>query len=149
LDSDPDPRRNAGPLSALKLRGPEYVLLTIDSLGDNDPAMVANPDLPVVFIFNESALAKLQLSSRRIGFYLETLKDLSERRELQVYIGDPYLFAQDHQVAVTFAPVPSFKKFKKLAEVHPYPWLRLPHAGSVRSFSSWRQKLDQGVNQNH
>ena len=149
LDSDPDPRRTAGPLSVLKLRDPEYVLLTIDSLGDNDPAMVANPDLPVVFIFNESALAKLQLSSRRIGFYLETLKDLSERRQLQVYLGDPYLFAQDHEVAVTFAPVPSFKKFKKLAEVHPYPWLRLPHAGSVRSFSSWRQKLDQGVNQNH
>jgi deoxyribodipyrimidine photo-lyase len=149
LDSDPDPRRTAGPLSALRMRNPQYVLLTIDSLGDSDPAMVANPDLPVVFIFNESALAKLQLSSRRIGFYLETLKDLSERRELQVYIGDPYLFAQDHEVAVTFAPVPSFKKFKKLAEVHPYPWLRLPHAGSVRSFSSWRQKLEQGVNQNH
>jgi deoxyribodipyrimidine photo-lyase len=149
LDSDPDPRRTAGPLSAIRLRAPKYVLLTIDSLGDNDPAMVANPDLPVVFVFNQAALAKLQLSSRRIGFYLETLKELSERRELQIFLGDPYLFAQENEVAVTFAPVPSFKKFKKLAEVHPYPWLRLPHAGSIRSFSSWRQKLDQGVNQNH
>ena len=149
LDSDPDPRRTAGPLSAIKLRTPDYVLLTIDSLGDSDPALVANPDLPVVFVFNQSALAKLQLSSRRIGFYVETLKDLGERRELQVFLGDPYLFSQDHEVSVTFAPVPSFKKFQKLAEVHPYPWLRLPHSGSVRSFSSWRQKLDQGVNQDH
>jgi deoxyribodipyrimidine photo-lyase len=37
--------------------------------------------------------------------------------------------------------VPSFAKFKNLAEVHPYPWLRLPHAASVRSFSAWRGKL--------
>ncbi|HEY7854456.1 MAG TPA: FAD-binding domain-containing protein [Aquiluna sp.] len=149
MDNDPDPKRTAGPLSVLSLSKPDHVLLTIDSLGDQDRALVANPDLPVVFVFNQAALAKLQLSAKRIGFYLETLKDLSERRELTVYLGDPYLFAQEHDVAVTFAPVPSFKKFKKLAEVHPYPWLRLPHAGSVRSFSSWRQKLDKGVNQNH
>ena len=116
-------------------------MLTIESLGDADPAMVAHPKLPVVFVFNEPALRKLQLSSLRVAFYLETLHDLSQRRDLRVYLGDPYQFAQDHAVAVTFAPVPSFKKFTNLAEVHPYPWLRMPHAGSVRSFSSWRKNL--------
>ena len=40
-----------------------------------------------------------------------------------------------------YAPVPSFNKFANLAEVHPYPWLRKPHAGSVRSFSSWRSQF--------
>jgi deoxyribodipyrimidine photo-lyase len=125
----------------VKNEKPDYVLLTIDSMGDRDPALVANPELPVVFIFNEAALRKLQLSSRRIGFYLQTLQDLSSRRTLQVYLGDPYQFAAENSAAVTFAPVPSFKKFTKLAEVHPYPWLRLPHAGSVRSFSSWRAKV--------
>ena len=114
-------------------------MLTIDSLGNNDPAMVANPDLPVVFVFNEEALRKLQLSSRRIGFYLETLQDLAQRRNLQVYLGDPYQFAKDNSVAVTFAPVPSFKKFTNLAEIHPYPWLQKPHSGSVKSFSAWRK----------
>jgi deoxyribodipyrimidine photo-lyase len=149
LDSDPNPRLTAGPLEPLRVRPAGKVLLTIDSLGDADPALVANPDLGVVFVFNGPALKKLQLSSRRLGFYLQTLQDLSTRKAVEVYLGDPYEFANDQDVAVTFAPVPSFKKFKKLAEVHPYPWLRLPHAGSVRSFSSWRQKLDQGVNQNH
>lgn len=139
LDRDPDPGRTSGPLSPVVNHKPTYVLLTIDSMGDADPALAAHPDLPVVFVFNESALAKLQLSSRRIGFYLETLKDLGERRNLEVLLGDPYSFAQKNPVAVTFAPVPSFHKFENLAEIHPYPWLTTPHAGSVRSFSSWRK----------
>jgi deoxyribodipyrimidine photo-lyase len=144
LDSDPDPQRTAGPLEILRLRKADFVLLTIDSLGDADGALASNPDLPALFIFNKSALGKLQLSSRRIGFYLQTLQDLATRRELKVYLGDPYEFANTNEVAVTFAPVPSFRKFKKLAEVHPYPWLKTPQAGSVRSFTSWRQKIDKG-----
>ena len=143
LDTDPNPEITAGPLTPQINATPKYVLLTIDSLGDNDPALLAHPDLPVVFIFNEPALAKLQLSSKRIAFYIQTLQDLSTRRDLQVYLGDPYQFTEENAVAVTFAPVPSFKKFQNLAEVHPYPWLLRPHSGSVRSFSSWRNKLEK------
>jgi len=142
LDTDPDLKRTTGPTSAIKLRKPKYVLLTIDSLGDDDAALSAHPELPAVFIFNEAALQKLQLSSRRIGFYLQTLKDLGSRRELQVFLGDPVAFTESNDVAVTFAPVPSFRKYKKFAEVHPYPWLRLPMSGSLRSFTAWRQKID-------
>lgn len=140
LDYDPDLSATSGPITPVINSKPEYVLLTIDSLGDADPALVAHPDLPAIFIFNELALRMLQLSSRRIGFYLETLQDLSQRRSVEVFLGDPYLFAAENPVAVTYAPVPSFKKFTNLAEVHPYPWLRKPHSGSVRSFSSWRKK---------
>lgn len=139
LERDLDPENTSGPTAVIKKNSPNYVLLTIDSMGDNDPALVANPDLPVVFVFNEEALRKLQLSARRIGFYLETLQDLAQRRNLQVYLGDPYQFASDNPVAVTFAPVPSFKKFSSLAEIHPYPWLQKPHSGSVKSFSAWRK----------
>jgi deoxyribodipyrimidine photo-lyase len=120
---------------------PAIVLLTVDSLGDADPALVANPDLPVAFVFNEKALAKLQLSAKRIYFYLETLQDLASRRDLTVFLGDPYEFAQQNSVAVTYAPVPSFAKFKDLAQIHPYPWLKSPHPQSIRSFSAWRGKL--------
>lgn len=141
LDSDPNPGLTAGPMAPIELRKPEVVLLTIDSLGDRDAALSANPALPVVFVFNEAALAKLQLSARRIGFYLETLQDLAQRRDLIVYLGDPHEFAQNREVAVTFAPVPSFKKFKRIAQLHPYPWLATPHGSSVRSFTSWRKQL--------
>jgi len=73
------------------------------------------------------------------------LKDLSRRRQLLVYLGDPYLFAQENSVAVTYAPVPSFKKFRNLAAIYPYPWLVKPHSQSVRSFSSWRAKINEKV----
>ena len=141
LEIDPELAATRGPIAPQLNKTAEYVLLTIDSLGDADPALVAHPELPVVFVFNEPALRKLQLSSQRIAFYLQILHDLSTRRDLRVYLGDPYQFAMDHSVAVTFAPVPSFKKYKNLAEVYPYPWLRMPHAGSVKSFSSWRKNF--------
>jgi deoxyribodipyrimidine photo-lyase len=115
--------------------------LTIDSLGDADPALVANPTLPVVFVFNQAALAKLQLSAKRLHFYLETLQDISQRRNLKVYLGDPYQFARETKVAVTYAPVPSFAKFDSIAELHPYPWLRAPHSGNIQSFSAWAKNV--------
>jgi deoxyribodipyrimidine photo-lyase len=141
LTSDPDPQTTAGPSAAVKNRTPEFVLLTVESLGDSDPALVANPDLPGVFVFNETALRKLQLSAKRIYFYLETLQDLAQRRDMHLYLGDPYEFARQNPVAVTYAPVPSFHNFSDLAEIHPYPWLKRPHGQSVKSFSAWRGKL--------
>jgi deoxyribodipyrimidine photo-lyase len=141
LVEDPDINRTSGPISAEKIRKPDAVLLTVDSIGDADPALVAHPDLPVVFVFNVEALRKLQLSSKRIYFYLETLHDLAQRRNLTIYMGDPYEYAATNPVAVTFAPVPSFAKFKNLAELHPFLWLKRPHGKSVRSFSAWRGKI--------
>jgi deoxyribodipyrimidine photo-lyase len=141
LDFDGNLEQTRGPLETVQNRKPEFVLLTIDSLGDADPALASNPDLPAVFVFNSVALKKLQLSAKRIIFYLETLQDLSRRRELEVFLGDPFEFAANNSVAVTYAPVPSFQKFIDLAEIHPYPWLVQPGSGSVRSFSSWRSGL--------
>jgi deoxyribodipyrimidine photo-lyase len=143
LNRDPHPSATAGPSEAIHNHTPTSVLLTIDSLGDSDPALMAHPDLPVHFVFNEAALRKLQLSSKRIYFYLETLSDLATRRDVSVFIGDPYTFASENDVALTYSPVPSFAKFTNLAEIHPYPWLRTPHAHSVRSFSAWRNKLSK------
>lgn len=144
LDSDPDLSRTIGPVQVVENKKPDFVLLTIESLGDSDPALQAHLELPVVFVFNEDALKKLQLSSKRIAFYLQTLQDLAQRRRVEVFLGSPYQFARENKVAVTYAPVPSFQNFTDLAEIHPYPWFRKPHAGSVRSFTSWRQKLDSG-----
>ena len=141
LSHDPQLERTTGPSQVLEFAEPEEVLITIDSMGDADAALQAHPSLPAVFVFNRDALAKLQLSSKRINFYLETLKDLSNRREVRVYLGSPYEHAKSHAVAVTYAPVPSFAKFEQVAELHPYPWLKKPHAGNVQSFSAWRNKI--------
>ena len=142
LSHDPRLARTTGPTQVLKFAEPEVVLITVDSMGDADSALQAHPDLPVVFVFNRDALAKLQLSAKRIVFYLETLKDLSTRREVRVFLGSPYEYAKSHRVAVTYAPVPSFAKFEQVAELHPYAWLKKPHAGNVQSFSAWRNKIN-------
>jgi deoxyribodipyrimidine photo-lyase len=141
LDRDLELDQSQGPLQPVKNAKPDFVLLTVDSLGDRDPAVSAHPDLPVVFVFNQAALHRLQLSSRRIAFYIQTLQDLASRREVFAYLGSPYQFAEEHKVAVTFAPVPSFRKFTRLSEIHPYPWLITPKSGSVRSYSSWRKSI--------
>ena len=141
LDHDPNLEKTTGPKTVIRTAEPKEVLITIDSMGDADPALIANPELPVVFVFNKDALSKLQLSSKRIHFYLETLQDLATRRNLKVYLGNPYEYAKENPVAVTYAPVPSFGKFSEIAELHPYPWLRAPHDRNIQSFTAWRAKL--------
>jgi deoxyribodipyrimidine photo-lyase len=120
------------------------VWLTAESLGDADPALAANADLPVVFVFDRPLLERLRLTGKRLVFLAETLGDLSTRRELQVYVGDPVDVNAGRKVAVTFAPVPGWRRRESLigaAEVHPWPWRRRPHAGSAASFSAWRRGL--------
>ena len=141
LASDPNLAATTGPISVEARGSAEMVLLTVDSLGDADPALSANPNLPAAFVFNREALSKLQLSSKRIFFYLETLRDLASRRDLSVYLGNPYEFANHNAVALTYAPVPSFAKFEKVAELHPYLWLTKPHANNIQSFSAWSNKI--------
>ncbi|MEO0024909.1 MAG: hypothetical protein RL196_1350, partial [Actinomycetota bacterium] len=48
LDRDVDVEGAVGPASVVKNAAPKEVLITIDSMGDGDPALAANPDLPVV-----------------------------------------------------------------------------------------------------
>ena len=142
LIRDDDLATTRGPATVVEHSTAHSVVLTVESLGDEDPALVAHPQLPVVFIFDEPALDKLRLSSKRLVFFVETLQDLAERREVIVHLGDPKQITSDLDAAITWAPVPSFEKYARTAvEIHPWPWLAEPHAGSLRSFSAWRQKL--------
>ena len=144
LALDPDLERTAGPGTAQRQRPAEAVWLTAESLGDADPALAANPDLPAVFVFDEALLARLRLSGKRLVFLAECLADLATRRPVEVFRGSPRRVLRGRAVAVTFTPVPGWRRIAaevKLAEIHPWPWLRRPHAGSLRSFSAWRRGL--------
>lgn len=158
----PDPR--LGPLGAaamamgsegsaepsLGTRGdpPTMVWLTAESLGDDDPALCAHPDLPAVFVFDAPLLATLRLSAARMVFVAETLADLATRREVQVWRGDPVEVLAEELVAVTEAPVPGFvtraASIQPVAR-HPWPWLVHPRGAPLRSFSAWRRSLPPDV----
>jgi len=145
LSRDPDPARTAGPAVPERLDDPDAVWLTAESLGDDDPALAARPDLPALFVFDEPLLRSLRLSGKRIVFLAECLADLATRRELEVHRGEPAVVLAGRRPAVTFAPVPGFRRLAArlgLAEIHPWPWLCRPHDGSLRSYSSWRKGVE-------
>ncbi len=144
LAADPDPGRTAGPATTVVTGAPEAVWLTAESLGAEDPALAAHPDLPVVFVFDEPLLARLRLASKRLVFLAETLAELAADRTVEVHLGHPAAVLAGRQVAVTYTPVPGFARLARAVRpvvVHPWPWLRRPGAGPVSSFSAWRKAL--------
>ena len=144
LRSDPDVDRTAGPSQVTDSGDPEFVWLTAESLGDGDPALAAHPERPAVFVFDEPLLAGLKLSGKRLAFLAETLGELAGRRELWVLRGRPTELLSGLELAVTFAPVPGFRRRSArltIAQLHPWPWLSRPHDGSVSSFSAWRKRV--------
>ncbi|MGH1491256.1 MAG: FAD-binding domain-containing protein, partial [Acidimicrobiales bacterium] len=87
--------------------------------------------LPAVFVFDRPLLAKLQLSSKRLVFLVETLSELAVQRPVELYLGDPVSILADRPLAATFTPVPGWQtRAQRLAivERHPWPWLRSPVA---------------------
>jgi deoxyribodipyrimidine photo-lyase len=142
LRRDDDPAGTAGPRSPEVTGRAGQVWLTAESLGDDDPALAAHPELPAVFVFDAPLLAALRLSGKRLVFLVETLADLAERRPVEVAVGDPVEVLAGRRLAVTAAPVPGFRRRSAALDVvarHPWPWLVRPHRGSVASFSAWRK----------
>ncbi len=140
LVADPDPEATAGPDAPALTGTPDAVWLTAESMGDRDPALAAHPDLPVLFVFDAPMLRRLRLSGTRLVFLAETLADLGARRRLRIMRGAPTRLLAGLDLAVTFAPVPGFRRRAaplSIAALHPWPWLRRPHAGSAVSFSAW------------
>ena len=140
LRRDDDVDATAGPTAVRQSEEPDMVWLTAESLSDRDPAAAAHPDLPVIFVFDAPLLSRLRLSLNRLVFLAQTLADLSTRREVRVWRGDPVEVLAGTRLATTFAPVPGFRSRSARLDVvalHPWPWLRRPRQASVTSYSAW------------
>lgn len=142
LRRDPDPGATGGPTEPVRRGDAEAVWITAESLGDEDPALHALPSLPAVFVFDESLLRGLQLSPARLVFLAECLADLAERRQVEVWRGDPVQVLTGRRLAATFTPVPGWRQRAarlNVVDLRPWPWLRAPHGGSVTSFTAWNR----------
>lgn len=140
LRHDPDVARTAGPAEPEHRGAPDAVWLTAESLGDDDPALAAHPDLPVVFVLDRPLLTRLRLSAKRLVFLVDRLAELGGQRPLEVHLGDPVAVLTGRPLATTFAPVPGWRSRAQqldLAALHPWPWLERPRPGSLASFSAW------------
>jgi deoxyribodipyrimidine photo-lyase len=141
LRRDLDPDQTAGP-GAPPTGGADAIWLTAESLGDDDPALAAHPDLPVVFVFDEPLLARVRLASKRLVFLAERLAELAAGRSVELHLGDPRAALAGRALATTFTPVPKGRSLRhelRVVELHPWPWLVRPNAGSIESFSAWRR----------
>ncbi|MFM8862293.1 MAG: FAD-binding domain-containing protein, partial [Acidimicrobiia bacterium] len=121
MRSDPMPDVTAGPRTVERHATPESVWLTAESLGDDDPALHDEPDLPVVFVFDAPLLERLALSTKRLVFLVDRLAELATQRSLEVYLGDPVTILRGRPLATTFAPVPGWRtrtRSLNLAQVH-------------------------------
>ena len=138
-----DPEAVAGPAHAPDTPGEaDAVWLTAESLGDDDPALLAHPQLPAVFVFDAPLLGRLQLAAPRLVFLAECLADLAQRREVRLHLGAPAEVLAGQRLAATYTPVPGWRRLAGLLRpvaVHPWPWLRRPTTGPVTSFSAWRR----------
>lgn len=150
LHGDVEPSEWSGPTRKVITGAAEAVWLTAESLGFDDPALSARPDLPAVFVFDEPLLARLQLSAKRFVFLVETLAELAVDRELTVLLGDPVELLAGRKLAATFAAVPGFRAISEQVEpveLHPWSWLCAPATGSVASFSAWRRSTTHRTNE--
>jgi deoxyribodipyrimidine photo-lyase len=142
-DSDLAVTSGTDAIAAATGDAPDAVWLTAESLGDGDPALVAHPGIPAVFVWDLPLLRTLRLSPKRLVFLAECLADLAERRDVRVRIGSPALELDGWRLAATFAPVPGWRRISAsldLARVYPWPWLVAPHDGPVTSFTAWRRR---------
>lgn len=141
LGAGPTP---AGPAEVETTGRPQAVWLSAESLGDDDPALAAGPDLPAVFVFDEPLLARLRLSGKRLVFLAQTLADLAARRPVEVRLGVVADELTGRQVAGTYAPVPGWQRIAPrvdLVQTHPWPWLVRPTTAPLTSFTAWRRKV--------
>ncbi len=155
-DADPGPAVPGPDLAAVATdggppevegAGGEVVWLTAESLGRDDPALAADPTRPAVFVFDEPLLRGLRLSGKRLVFLAETLGELAADRELEVRRGRVTEELAGRALAATWTPVPGWAgraRSLRPVEVHPWPWLSRPVAGSLRSFSAWRKSARPG-----
>jgi deoxyribodipyrimidine photo-lyase len=144
LGKDPDPEATGGPAQARAVSEPSAVWLTAESLGLRDPALVARPELPAVYVFDRERLAGWRLSGKRLVFLAETLGELAAARPLELHLGDPAEVLAGRALSATWTPVPGWRRLARsldVVEEHPWPWLARPHGRSARSFSSWRKAL--------
>ena len=122
--------------------GGETVWLTAESLGTGDPALIADPDRPAVFVFDEPLLRRLRLSGKRLVFLAECLGDLAAERLVEVRRGVVADELAGRSLATTYAPVPGWARLRErldVHEVHPWPWLVRPRPAALRSFTAWRK----------
>ena len=111
-----------------------------DSLTPTDPALVANPTAPVIFIFDEPFLRAAGLSFKRLMFLYESALAALHGRNGAIrrgeVIAELHTFAAEHQsrhIHVTASVSPRFQRY--ITDLRPQFAVTLHQA---QPFTDWR-----------
>ncbi len=125
-----------------------------DSLSPTDPALLANPTAPVIFVFDEPLLRTMQLSFKRLFFLyecaLEAIAGRTGSIRRGVVVEEVRAFAAEYGatvVHVTASVAPRFRQYVTELQaagltvvVHPLPPFVSWHGEPPRRFSAfWRR----------
>ena len=87
------------------------------SLSPTDPALLANPDAPAIFVFDKPFLESTQISFARLQFIFESVLESLQDREHKVCVGvqadEIFAFAQSQhltEIHVTHVPSPELDR---------------------------------------
>lgn len=121
-----------------------------EALGPTNPALLAHPGVPAVFVFDRELIARQQLSLKRLGFLYECLLELPVTLRHGDVAQEVLSFARRHGAdgVVTSAAVdPRFGLLREQITTHlpvqvlePEPFVALPEPLDLRRFSRyWRR----------
>jgi deoxyribodipyrimidine photo-lyase len=120
-----------------------------EALGPANPALLAHPGAPAVFVFDQELLAAQRISLKRIGFLYECLLELPVTIRRGDVAAEVLAFAARHgadRVVTSTAVDPRFERIRRSIAAHlpvqllePEPFLVLEEEVDLRRFSRyWR-----------
>ena len=121
-----------------------------EALGPTNPALLAHPEAPAVFVFDRELIVQADLSLKRLGFLYECLLELPVTLRHGDVVEQVLSFARRHGAdgVVTSAAVdPRFAVLREQIAVQlpvqvlePEPFVALPEPLDLRRFSRyWRR----------
>jgi hypothetical protein len=128
------------------------------SLSPTDPAMLANPNAPIIFVFDQPFLEQTRISFGRLQFIFESVLECLEGREHRVCVGvqseEIIQFATSSnctEIHLTFVASPELDRTIQALEnaglkVVLYHTERLTsYSGRVKRFSAFWKQVEREV----
>ena len=121
-----------------------------EALGPRNPALLAWPEAPALFVFDAQWIEEAQISRKRLGFLYESALDLPLTLRQGDVAAEVMAFAKRHNAdgVVSTAPVdPRLERIADAIEGHyplellePEPFVSLPRPPRLGRFSRyWRE----------
>jgi hypothetical protein len=128
------------------------------SLSPIDPALLANPNAPVIFVFDKPFLEQTSISFGRLQFMFESVLECLEGREHRVCVGmqseEIEAFAHSSnctEIQVTFVPSPELDRTIAMLEEAGLKVVRhhlermTRYSGRVKRFSAFWKQVEREV----